>query len=156
MKEEAVSDAIGVILLIAIATLAIGIIGVNLFSQISVTEIPQADLTIIWQDNPLTADDIDIVPFVYFERGEPLFFESIRIQEILKDGEQSIPPEIKIKIKKRNTNSYDAWGPSMSFSIGDTLGVFDYDSDNPPKIISIIYQKSGKEILLKSGENPFL
>lgn len=62
-KESAVSDAIGVILLISVATIAIGIVAVQLISEISVNQVPNADIVI-------TSENTEY--FFHMERGDSL------------------------------------------------------------------------------------
>ena len=148
MQEEAVSDVIGVLLLISITTIAIGIIAVNLISQVSVTSIPQPVLTIIWQDDPLTPN-LDIKPYIFFERGETLFINttSVRGNNQLLNSETEA--ESVLKIKKSNSNSYGKWNWTSNFTIGDALR---WDGTNPTSI-SISFNQSGNEVLLFSLEN---
>lgn len=149
-KEDAVSDVIGVLLLISIATIALGIVGVQFISQVSVTNLPQADLLIIWQDDP--ADSI-VKPYVVLERGEPLEFNSTKI---LVDEEDKTN-NLSLMIKKTGGSGYLPWnqtkvdGKVVSFSIGDSLK---WDKKNAT-VISIIFYEAGKEILLQSSNNPF-
>ena len=62
-KEPAVSDVIGVILLISVATIAIGIVTVQLISEVSVHQIPNADIVITSQKGNY---------FFHMERGDSL------------------------------------------------------------------------------------
>ncbi|NLV26239.1 MAG: type IV pilin [Methanomicrobiales archaeon] len=145
-KEEAVSDVIGVLLLISIATIALGIVGVQFISQVSVTNLPEADLSIIWQEDP--ADNV-IKPYIIFERGEPLDINSTKI---LVD-ETDITKNPLLEIKKTYTDMYKTWNDDIvSFSIGDSLK---WNSTEKAEVISIIFYEAGKEILLQSSNNPF-
>jgi len=148
-REEGVSDLIGVIILVAIAALAVGIIGSTFFSYVSVVSIPRAELSIIWQNDPEDGSNIEI-PYIVFERGESLWYNSTRVKINNEGVELS-----SIWIKKSGNNQFISWNKKISdegaivpFSIGDTLK---WNSSQANKI-SIMYIQAGTEILLITGD----
>lgn len=153
-REEGVSDLIGVIILVAIAALAVGIIGSTFFSYVSVVSIPRAELSIIWQDDPEDRSNI-VKPYIVFERGEPLLIRSIRLKI---DGIDVIPLDSDDLYLKKSGDNQDIQLSSLkngedeatiSFSIGDTLW---WDKDKQANKISITYIQAGTEILLITGD----
>ncbi|KAF5084545.1 type IV pilin [Methanospirillum sp. J.3.6.1-F.2.7.3] len=149
-REEGVSDLIGVIILVAIAALAVGIIGSTFFSYVSVVSIPRAELSIIWQNGPEDGSDIK-KPYIVFERGESLWYNSTRV----KINDEGVDLS-SIWIKKSGNNQYFLWNKTISddgvivpFSIGDTLK---WDGHDQADNISITYIQAGNEILLMTGD----
>lgn len=154
-REEGVSDLIGVIILVAIAALAVGIIGSTFFSYVSVVSIPRAELSIIWQNDPSEPDNPIIKPYIVFERGEPLLIRSIHLKI---DGNDVIPLDSDDLYLKKSGDNQDIQLSSVkngedeatiSFSIGDTLM---WDGDDQANKISITYIQAGNEILLMAGD----
>jgi hypothetical protein len=149
MKEEAVSDIIGVLLLVSVATIAIGIIGMNLISSIFVQEVPKVDIKVNLYDDPTVPANNAIV--MLFERGEPLSNESTKIRVYKDDGAESSGNPLQIKKSGEAAKIWDATSP---FSIGDILiwrPQNPTDLDNV-KIINILHITSQGEILIQRTE----
>jgi len=140
IKENAVSEAISVMLMISISVAAFGILAATFVTQVSIDEIPQADL-VITQNNQVPPQLI-----ILFERGEPLPYNDIQIKINDIDKKQSF------YIKRYGENwhpviweNYKVGGKTIPFSPGDSIS---YDNAPANARVTVTYNlSSGSKIL---------
>lgn len=142
VNENAVSDVIGVLLLISVVTVAMGIVMVSLTSNISVHDVPNID--ILAQKNP-----DNTMLYLLFERGESLSYDSTAFRVNLEDVDSNA-----LFIKKSGSSSIIIWDNSNLFSIGDILiwePIDPMDVENA-RVVDIIHLLNPGEILLQRVE----
>lgn len=139
IKENAVSEAISIMLMISIAVAAFGILTATFVTQVSIEKIPQADLVITKN----TQNELIILS----ERGEPLSYSYIQIKINEEDKKN------KFSIKRYGENMVRIWenyfldGKIVPFSPGDAL--FLNENLNPgTNRITVTYNLSSGSTIL--------
>jgi len=142
-NERAVSDVIAVILMISIVALSIGVISVFLYSNVSIHQIPELDIS--YSVSSTTPHYL----FMYHQRGDSLP-SSNTIFQIITDDELLIDISDSLQIKKTNEEDWEDWKieNEIFFTIGDVLR---YELDPTWSHITVVlkYKELDADILIE-------